>query len=57
MEALAQELPAGKINEEPMFPESRQSGPISADFADLQLKDVSTGLGRQAKISSSPKRP
>ena len=57
VKALVEELPTRKIKEEPLSPESGQSTPISADFADPQLKDVSTGLGKQAKASSSPRRP
>ena len=57
VKALTEELPMGKIKEEPMSPESGQSTPISADFAAPQLKTVSPGLGKQAKISLSPKRP
>ena len=57
VKALVEELPARKIKEEPLSPESGQSTPMSADFADPQLKDVSTGLGKQAKASSSPRRP
>ena len=40
-----------------MIPESGLSTPILADFADPQLKTVSPGLGKQAKIPPSPKRP
>ena len=57
MKALVEELPTRKIREEPLSPESGQSAPLSADFADSQLKDVSTGLGKQAKASFCPRRP
>ena len=54
---VTEELLVGKIKEEPMFPESGHSTPLSASFTDPQLKAEATGLGKQGKISSSPKRP
>ena len=50
-------LPVGKIKEEPMFPESGHSTPLSTSFTDPQLKAESPVLGRKRKISSSLKRP
>ena len=50
-------LPVGKIKEEPMFPESGHSTPLSTSFTDPQLKAESPVLGKKGKISSSPKRP
>ena len=55
--AVTEELLVGKIKEEPMFLESGHSTPLSARFTDPQLKAESPGLGKQGKISSSPKRP
>ena len=49
VKALTEEIPMGKIKEEPM-------SPISADFAAPQLKTVPPGLGKQAKISLPPKK-
>ena len=43
--------------EEPMFPESGHSTPLSTSFTDPQLKAESPVLGKKGKISSSPKRP
>ena len=50
-------LPVGKIKEEPMFPESGHSTPLSTSFTDSQLKAESPVLGKKGKISSLPKRP
>ena len=55
--AVTEELLVGKIKEEPMFPESGHSIPLSASFTDPQLKAESPGFGKQGKISSFPKRP
>ena len=52
-----EELYTRKIKEEPLSPESGQSAPMSADFAEPQPKDVPSSLGKQAKASSSPGRP
>ena len=57
VKALTEEKLVGKIKEEPLSPMSGQSTPISVDFATPQLKTVSTGLGKQEKVSPSPKRP
>ena len=39
-----------------MFPESGHSIPLSASFTDPLPKAQSPGLGKQGKISSSPKK-
>ena len=54
---VTEELPVGTIKEEPMFPESGHSTPLSTSFTDPQLKAESPDLGKKGKISSSPKRP
>ena len=50
-------LPVGRIKEEPMFPESGHSTPLSTSFTDPQLKAESPVLGKKGQNSSSPKRP
>ena len=55
--AVTEELLVGKIKEEPMFPESGHSTLLSASVTEPQLKAESLGLGKQGKISSSPKIP
>ena len=55
--AVTEELLVGNIKEEPVFPESGHSTPLSASFTDPQLTAESPSLGKQGKISSSPKRP
>ena len=57
VKAKTEEPLVEKIKEEPMFGESGQSTPISADFTDPQLEDESPGLGKQGKTPSSLKRP
>ena len=57
VKTVAEELLVGKIKEEPMFPESGLSTPLSASFTDSQLKAESPGLGKQGKIPSSLRRP
>ena len=54
---VTEALPIGKIKEEPMFPESGHSTPLSTSFTDSQFKAESPVLGKKGKISSSPKRP
>ena len=49
-EAVTKELLIKKIKEEPMFPESGHSTPLSASFTDPQPKAQSPGLGEQGKI-------
>ena len=56
-EAVTEELPVGTIKEEPMFPESGHSTPLSTSFTDPQLKAESPDLRKKGKISSSLKRP
>ena len=54
---VTEALPIGKIKEEPMFPESGHSTPLSTSFTDSQFKAESPVLGKKGKISSSAKRP
>ena len=57
VKVITEEPSVEKIKEEPMFPESGLSTPISADFTVPQLEAESAGLGKQGKIPPSPKRP
>ena len=57
VKAITEEPLVEKIKEEPMFPESGLSTPISADFTDPQLEAESPDLGKRRKIPPSPKRP
>ena len=57
LKAVTEELLGGEIKEEPMFPESGSSTPLSASFTDFQFKAESPGFGKKGKIPSSPKRP
>ena len=57
VKVLVEDLPTGKIKEEPLSPKSGQSAPMSADFAEPQPKEVPLSLAKQAKASSSPGRP
>ena len=54
---VTEALPVGKIKEEPMFPESGHSTPLSTSFTDSQFKAESPVLEKKGKISSSLKRP
>ena len=44
LKAVTEELPMLKIKEEPMFPESGPSTPLSASFTNPQLEAESPGL-------------
>ena len=57
VKVIVEELPAGKIKEEPLSPGGRQPTPMSADFAEPQPKKIPSNLGKQAKASPSPGRP
>ena len=57
VKAITEEPLVEKIKEEPMFPESGLSTPISANFTDPQFEAESPSLGKQGKTPPSPKRP
>ena len=50
-----EELPSGKIKEEPLSPGSEQPSSTSGNLAEAQPKG--TPLGKQVKASPSPGRP
>ena len=54
--AVIEELPVGEVKEEPLFPESGYSTPLSASFTASSAKTEPLGLGKQKKIPSSPKK-
>ena len=57
VKVLVEELPAGKIKEEPLSPGGGQPTPMLANSAEPQPKEIPSSLGKQEKASSSPGRP